>query len=600
MRMTSQMDHHQSTPTEATFRSRKKTSISLPLFRGRRKTESALDDARTTRKSRPKEKSKDKMRRDQPPPATIRTSILSSYEPHRLEAVANKSDEHDYKGSMTYESKNQNSLFSNWLFSCGHPGDIQDDSVEIPISNQFPKDPSMEESFECVFATQLEDGLEHEDLWEDADDTHNQPPLIPSQKSLVSPARFHQSWNSSRRQRSRELAAAPVRKPRQTFRSGTLVHIGTYDPIADTLITSVPKVKNDNVVKKTKINSSEKASCPCFCLRRTTPKLSPDQWPQKPLLFRPTPGSGVKVKGIRFVNNKDYLWKVGDESFTWLQALHKHWGREFPFLDLGCPSCMILPINNGNEPENESLVVDFKSNLFEGTILLRLRHSNGSTTTPYNDEKGYFAGVNRQYQVVIQGSPLKELSFNDLMSGFKLERPCGKLPPKWILNGVLKVVSFFAPQMQTNLSGPKPLSISPLGSTPQLIRVNGNLNMELKQEEPTLKEETLLGVASDSSSPAVRSKFRKKNFDNLFSRQSKDTPNLMLGKVYTFEFLQHLINFREFTLEFGSMLGSISLKDVLDGQALPIMACSQDQKLWSFDLIHESIIEDSLRQDRII
>lgn len=143
------------------------------------------------------------------------------------------------------------------------------------------------------------------------------------------------------------------------------------------------------------------------------------------------------------------------------------------------------------------------------------------------------------------------------------------------------------------------MSLSPLGSAPQLLKVNGNLQMECKQEEPIKIEETLMGVASHAPTTLARAKFRKKAFDKLYVEKSHNTPTLKPENTYTFEFLQHLLNFTDFTVELGSMLGSIPLKSVLDGQALPIMACTPDKKLWSFDVLHEDLMEDTVRHDRM-
>lgn len=537
----------------------------------------------------------DQERRDQPPSATIRTSILGSYEPLNVNNETNGFHDHiveekhdaDLQLDQSYDAT---AVFQQMFVMCGRLDDVNDRVKKIS-RRRLSEDPTVEESFECVFASQLEAGLEHQDLWED--DDHIDPPRL---SNLVSPALLQQSLGSARRQLTPTLPP-PTRltKPRKTFRTGTLVHIGTYDPVQDSLVTSLPT----SLVPIKKPIANEKLPCRCHS-GFVTPTLPTELWPQRPLLFRPTPGSGMRVKGVRFVNSTDYLWKTGEMNHTWVQALHRHWGRESPKMDLGCPECMILPINNGNEKQNESLVVDFSSDLFEGTVLLRLRHSAGSTPQPYDDNQGYFAGVNRQYQVVIQGRPRKELSLNDLMTGLQLERPCGKLPPKWILNSTVKLMSFFAPQMQTNLTGPRPMSISPLGSTPQLIRVNGDLDMEQKQEEPKVNEETVLGVASDAPTTLARAKFRKKALDKMFSSRSSEMPSLTPDNIYTFEFLQHLLSFAEFTLELGSMLGRIPLSDLLNGQALPVMAFNQDQKLWSFDIFHESLMEEALRYDQLM
>jgi hypothetical protein len=101
-----------------------------------------------------------------------------------------------------------------------------------------------------------------------------------------------------------------------------------------------------------------------------------------------------------------------------------------------------------------------------------------------------------------------------------------------------------------------------------------------------------LGIASDAATTLARAKFRKKAFDKLFAARSPGTPSLKPENTYTFEFLQHLLNFTDFKVELGSMLGSIPLKDVLNGQALPIMAFSPTHRLWSFDVLHEDLMEE--------
>jgi len=59
-------------------------------------------------------------------------------------------------------------------------------------------------------------------------------------------------------------------------------------------------------------------------------------------------------------------------------------------MEVMCESCMILPINNGNEAPGETLVTDFESELFSGTLLLRVRNSEGTTPEPYSDECGKY------------------------------------------------------------------------------------------------------------------------------------------------------------------------------------------------------------------
>jgi Protein of unknown function (DUF1769) len=203
-----------------------------------------------------------------------------------------------------------------------------------------------------------------------------------------------------------------------------------------------------------------------------------------------------------------------------------------------------------------------------------------------------------------------------LSTGFigRLERPPGKLPPKWIVNGTLNVVRFFAPLLQTSIHGPRPYSLTPLGSTPQALVISDLdcTSIEASQEEPKDGASTLLGHASSASSSLQRARYRKKHFDKMYSDNT--TPSLMTEpqKVYTFEFLQHLLSFDDFSIELGSLVGSVPLPNILNGQPLQIMASrkhpipkatSSDDKalpqnrLWSFDIWHEQLVADALQWD---
>jgi hypothetical protein len=195
----------------------------------------------------------------------------------------------------------------------------------------------------------------------------------------------------------------------------------------------------------------------------------------------------------------------------------------------------------------------------------------------------------------------------------RLENPCGKLPAKWIVKGALNVISFFAPQLQACVDCDRPYSLTPLGSTPQSLTVRteddpnpetiqSGAQLEEEHEEPLDPSLTLLGHASCSKSSMQRARYRKKNFDKLFAMRNgtlMTDPN----KVYTFEFLQHLLEFESFSIELGSMVGSIHLKSVLNGQPLQIMAShglpvpnktdTINNRIWSFDLYHEMLIPDA-------
>ena len=446
--------------------------------------------------------------------------------------------------------------------------------------SHLPEDPTTQESIECIFAAQLEDGLS---IWDEEHDeqvveSRNPDDLV---LNMVSPSLLQQS----RQNRSDRLALS-LSQSRKRYEQASLVYVGTFDPT----ITHEEVAVKDN----------RDGPLQCQCERSCMPSLAPEDWPQAPILLRPTPGQGTKIKGVRLGNEKEYLWEPGSHV-TWSQILAQRWGEPHkPGPRVACcERCAVLPINNGNELENESFSIDFESDLFVGTLLLRIRYSEGTTKTPYDDTVGYFKGLNRCYQAVIQGKFKKCLPFFELYTGIQFPRPCGRLPAKWILRGGIKVVSFFAPQLDCNMEGDKPHSLTPLGSTPLVICVDNEEtvpSISAPQQEPTEDHRSILGHTSSSLSSLQRSRARKKAFDKLFVQKSEE-PRTDPSKIYTFQFVQHMFNYQEFSMELGSMLGSVDLKDLLDGQPLQIMAAHGDQRLWSFEIWHEKLWADAQKHD---
>ena len=493
---------------------------------------------------------------------------------------------------------------------CGVKGHADDSSVheeeETSYQNmrRIPDDPTVQESIECVFSNTLEEDISRMLQLDDDDDDDNDSDGIDEDMlddTPLAPSQIQQSVMKTRSDISR--TTPPQTRSRKRVESIKLAHVGSFRS------GSAAALSNQALYPEPPITSvssgpariSYSPTCPCKCQQK--PALDPSQWPQAPLLLRPTPGRGTKIQRIRLVRNENnddgstILWEAGQTSKrTWSQALKEYWGqKDDSSLDCDmCPECVILPINNGNEERGETLVTDFESDLFVGTLMLRLRYCHGTTRLPYQDDRGYFTGMNRRYQAVIRGRFKKELSWTQCKTGFVFDRPAGKLPAKWILKGAVKVLSFFAPHLEVKFDGPRPMSMTPLGSTPQVLAVHNPdepYDIEVAQEEPTKKEHTLLGEASMASSSLQRAKQRKKAFDKIYANQAP-LPKTDPSKVYTFEFLQHLFDFQEFSMELGSMLGSVPLAPILDGQALPIMAshADHDQRLWSFDVWHHSLV----------
>ena len=565
----------------------------------------------------------------------------------------------------TYDIRNQ-------YYTQQHPNNNNDESAS---HRQIPEDPTVQESIECIFASQLEDGLK---LWdEDYDDdrkdakrrnngsgSHLEDDILghrsfetlqqvrTSSSSrdglLVSPSVVQQSrMNRKDRNYSSKFLFANMSQTKKRYEQASLVYVGTFDP--STPKNSVPNANSTNLndsasndPNDTSLDVSTVYSnlpvdpLPCSCATSFLPSVEPKDWPQAPLACRPTPGRGTKIKAIRFSNSnsKEPLWVPGSH-LTWSQRLEQHWSNETeqeqrrkrdqqPHYAC-CEKCVLLPINNGNEAPGESLVIDFESELFEGSFLLRLRHSEGTTPEPYDDSTGYFTGMNRRYQACVRGRFKKVLPFTELKTGFRLDRKFGKLPSKWVLKGALKVVTFFAPQLEIKFEGvTKPYSTTPLGSSPQCINVddenenehncsddenqsdtiehsNAQMNLiEGIRVESSEAHRSLLGIGTEAKekTPFQRAKMRKKAFDKLYAQKAQE-PKTDPSKIYTFEFLQHMMNFQEFSIDLGNMMGSLKLEEMLNGQPLPIMACHGDQYLWSFDVWNECLWEQAKKHNAI-
>jgi Protein of unknown function (DUF1769) len=283
-----------------------------------------------------------------------------------------------------------------------------------------------------------------------------------------------------------------------------------------------------------------------------------------------------------------------------------------------CAGC-ILPINNGEEIAGESLVIDFESTHFIGTMLLRIKQApeNRRGEPALYGEKSYFDGKKRKCQTVIRGRFKSPLPMSRCVTGQAFERPAGKLPSRWLVNAFIRFISTLAPQLEATLDGDKPRFLSPLVATAHTVLVTDPyssdtreestlLQLETEIEEPgSLAENSVMSCLSNDvgvvvpdttdSSLAGRMKARKKVFNTLAAKQSMK-PTFDTTKEYCFEFYQHLLDFgEELAVDMGRVGGKVGLAQATDGQPLKILAAYKNAEkneldtLWSFDIWHESL-----------
>ena len=105
-------------------------------------------------------------------------------------------------------------------------------------------------------------------------------------------------------------------------------------------------------------------------------------------------------------------------------------------------------------------------------------------------------------------------------------------------------------------------------------------------------------------SDAVYDKRVESNADCSYYQTSATSPCFDTNAEYTFEFLQHLIDYNDLSLDLGRVVGKVKLGATLRGQPVRFISAAVKQRgsseskelkledvdcLWSFDLWHKSL-----------
>jgi hypothetical protein len=333
-------------------------------------------------------------------------------------------------------------------------------------------------------------------------------------------------------------------------------------------------------------------------------------------MIRPTPNSSTNVKGIRKINSTQYI-----------PDLPGFYGTDG-----------ILPINNGTEAKGESLVIDFESTFFVGTLLMRIKqaksHSNNKPDDQHDaaaDIPSYFHDKKRKFQVVVRGRFRQPLPMAQIVTGQSFDRKAGKLPAGWIVNSFIQFVTAIVPQLQIKLNGNTPRLLSPLVATAHTVwqhHPNNNNNpntddgrnknyhhadsVDDDMEEVHMSHPSsvvpmvyrALGRTvertnkADSTPLLARIKARKRAVNQLVVKRDA-TVQFDVSKEYTFEFYQHLLDFgpEGLAVDVGRPVGKVGIAAMTNGQPLKVMSawqCPQTrtlEPLWSFDIWHESLYQ---------
>ncbi|KAL7442977.1 hypothetical protein ACHAXM_008573 [Skeletonema potamos] len=339
----------------------------------------------------------------------------------------------------------------------------------------------------------------------------------------------------------------------------------------------------------------------------------PSEWKQHPLFLTATPNSGMTIRGIR---------RLGDPSF-FDNPDNSGWTNNDGNMN---GSLIQLPINNGKEQPRQSWVIDFETELFKGTALFRIRDCNtealsaaGCSVASNNHD--YFREKNRRHQVCIRGRFKQKVVMASCVSGLLLDQPLvvskksnNNAPPRWILRAAVKIANILSPRMDAELECDHPRVLSPLCSTAQTIRKLDKkeklMFLDEPHEEP--RPDSTASLVADlkkrfgNESNVNYAQYRKRAFNTIYDdyvqSDSNESPYFD-DSEYTFEFLQHLVDYNDLSLDLGRAMGKIKLGAGLRGQPVRIIAISNprdehgqiasavlsDQtSLWAFDLWHAS------------
>ena len=308
--------------------------------------------------------------------------------------------------------------------------------------NQVPDDPSVQESIECVLAAaklasrpvldeqEISSGNEQAGHFGVDPFTHLQTPsslqqcLLKNRSISALPPRLQSETRLLSPRRPMTIQQICPEPPPPTPSSS--IGIGMPSVESSQSFNAAAAEAKAHVKATTETHHTKQ----CVCCEQRLPVMEPDRWPQRPLLMRPTPHSGTVILGIRYAGSTDYLWEAQMSPLKWPDVLHEKWYNECkdsgrPVQDntsmIMCPQCMIMPINNGKELPGESLVTDFESPGFVGSILVRLRDSQGTTCPERErvDGECYFDGVHRKYQVVVRGQFKQAIPWTECLAGFQ-------------------------------------------------------------------------------------------------------------------------------------------------------------------------------------
>lgn len=250
-----------------------------------------------------------------------------------------------------------------------------------------------------------------------------------------------------------------------------------------------------------------------------------------------------------------------------------------------------VPCLEGNMdgPLPVGIPVEFESDLFKGSVLIRIRNVESDDKDEKTGGNAYFDNRRRLWQIIVQGRFKEEIPVADLVNGTEFFRPFTHMPPAVISYPVEKLLLAFSGYGCINQIFTKtPRIMSCIGSFARTIRAD-KPGCEPKLKNIDIKEDcSAFGGVFSKKKQVSRSKRSK------YLSMKKNNCNFDTDTVYTFEYYDHLLDFATGDIDlFG--LARIKHANLHDGQPTNGTARTIDGRyLWSFQIWHEDLLEVGL------